>query len=132
LTKDARFATFHDRKENEDELDRLIEEWTMNSTAEEIMTIMQKVGVPAGVVENAQDLTEDPQLIERGHFWNIDGHSEMGSFLYLGQPYTMSKTPPEPRLPSPCLGEHTEYICRQFLGMSDTEFLEMVNAGVFE
>jgi benzylsuccinate CoA-transferase BbsF subunit len=132
LINDARFATFQDRKENEDELDKLIEEWTMNSSPEEIMTLMQKEGVPAGVVENAQDLTRDPQLKERGHFWNIDGHSEMGSFLYLGQPYTMSKTPPEPRLPSPCLGEHTEYVCRQFLGMSDTEFLALVNTGVFE
>jgi benzylsuccinate CoA-transferase BbsF subunit len=130
--KDARFATFQARKENEDELDGLIEERTVHFTAEEIMASMQKAGVPAGVVENAQDIVEDPQLKERGHFWTIEGHSELGAFLYLGQPHIMSKTPPKPSLPSPCLGEHTEYVCRQFLGMSDTEFLELVNTGVFE
>ena len=131
-TKDARFATLQDRKQNEDELDKLVEEHTSQFTAEEIMTTMQSSGVPAGVVENAQDMLEDPQLRERGHFWVIDGHSEMGTLIYQGQPYTMSKTPPKPRMPSPCLGEHTEYVCRRFLGMSDEEFLELMSAGVFE
>jgi benzylsuccinate CoA-transferase BbsF subunit len=129
---DEKFATAQYRKKNEDELDSLIEEQTQKFSAEEMMSAMQSAGVPAGVVGNSNDVRNDPQLNARGHFWKIDGHSEMGSFLYLGQPYTMSKTPPEPRLPSPCLGEHTEYVCRQFLGISDKDFLELENDGDFE
>jgi crotonobetainyl-CoA:carnitine CoA-transferase CaiB-like acyl-CoA transferase len=129
---DERFATFEARKENEDELEKLIEERTSGAIAEELMISMQNAGVPAGLVENAQDMLEDPQLMGRNHYWTIDGHSEMGKSLYSGQPYTMSQTPPEPRMPSPCLGEHTEYICRHFLGISDEEFIDLVSSGVFE
>jgi benzylsuccinate CoA-transferase BbsF subunit len=131
-TKDVRFATFQSRKKNEDELNKLVEEWTLGLTAEEIMTSLQAAGVPAGVVENGQDMWQDPQLRERGHFQAIDGHSVIGRCRYSGQSYTMSKTPPEAWMPAPCLGEHTEHVCREFLGMSDEEFLELLNAGVFE
>ncbi len=132
LIQDTRFATLEDRKKNEEELDKLVGEYTSRYTAEEIMILMQGYGVPAGVVENAKDLLSDPQLKERGYFWPIDGHAEMGTFIYQGQPYTMSRTPPEARMPSPCLGEHTEYVCRKYLNMSDDEFLELMHAGVFE
>jgi len=33
---------------------------------------------------------------------------------------------------APCLGEHTEYVCTEILGMSNDEFLELYNTGVFE
>ena len=35
-------------------------------------------------------------------------------------------------MPAPCLGEHTEYICTRMLGMSDNEFVELMQEGVFE
>ena len=44
-TKDAKFSTAIGRKQNEDELERLIEEWTIGFTAEEVMNILQKNGV---------------------------------------------------------------------------------------
>ena len=46
----------------EDELDRRIGEWTKDFTAEQVMTMLQGAGVPAGVVETAEDLFKDPQL----------------------------------------------------------------------
>jgi hypothetical protein len=36
------------------------------------------------------------------------------------------------KLPSPCLGEHTELVCREFLGMNDEEFIGLLSDGVFE
>jgi len=35
-------------------------------------------------------------------------------------------------MPSPCLGEHTEYVCREILKLSDEEFIELLIDGVFE
>ena len=61
------------------------------------------------------------QLKARDYYWYLN-HKEMGPTLTLGQPFKLSKTPPEPRMPSPCLGEHSEYVCKQILGMSDEEF----------
>ncbi|GAG07423.1 unnamed protein product, partial [marine sediment metagenome] len=55
---DERFATLQERKQNEDELDRLIEGWTSGRTAEEVMETLQAAGVAAGVVQNARDVLE--------------------------------------------------------------------------
>jgi len=95
------------------------------------MALMQAAGIPAGVVKNAKDVFEDPQLNQRNYFWTLD-HSEMGPFAHLGQPFGLSETPAKPRLPAPCLGEHSEYICTKLLGMSDKEFVELLAMGTFE
>ena len=130
-SREPKFATFLSREENEDELDKLIEEWTITHTAEEVMALMQKEGVAAGIVETIQDLYEDPQLKHRNHFWVIN-HREMGPFSYFGQACKLSRTPAQPRMPSPCLGEHTEHVCREILGMPEPEFDQLLIEGVFE
>lgn len=129
-TKDARFSSLLARKENEDELNKLIEEWTVKFTAEQVMALMQNSGVAAGIVENACDLYHDPQLQARGLFWPKT-HREMGMLTHLGQASILSRTPAQPLMPAPCLGEHTEYVCREFLGISDIEFAELSQIGVF-
>lgn len=128
---DSRFSTLPARKLHEDEIDRLVEEWTCNYTADEVMTIMQTAGVASGVVKKPKDIREDVQLRERGFFWQMD-HRELGVFAHLGEAFRMSGTPAEPRKPAPCLGEDTYYACTTFLGLSDSEFAELMEAGVFQ
>lgn len=129
--KDPRFNTFAARKQNEDELNRMIGEWTAGLAAEEVMQRLQAAGVPAGVVENTADVYNDPQLRKRNLFWPME-HSEMGMFTHLGQSFQLSKTPSRAYSPSPLLGEHTEYVCTKILGMSDQEFIDLMQKGVFE
>ena len=131
LLKDIRFITLNDRKQNEEELNRLIEQWTAKQTPEELMERLQAVGVPSGVVKNTEDVYKDPQLAKRNIFWSME-HTEMGEFTHLGQSFQLSKTPAKPYSPSPLLGEHTEYICTEILGMSDEEFIDLMQKGVFE
>jgi benzylsuccinate CoA-transferase BbsF subunit len=128
---DPRFNTLLNRKKNEDKINELISEWTINFTPEEVMTQMQSAGVPAGVVKNTADIYDDPQLRERNLFWPLN-HPDMGLFTHLGQGFELSKTPAQAYMPSPRLGEHTEYVCTKILGMTDEEFVELVSAGVFE
>lgn len=130
-TKDSRFTTLPGRKQNEIELNRLVEQWTVNLSAEEVMNAMQSRGVAAGVLQTAEDLLNDPQLKHRNSFWWLD-HSELGTFPHAGQPFKLSKTPAQARLPSPCQGEHTAMVCKEILGISDEEFVELLNAGVLE
>jgi crotonobetainyl-CoA:carnitine CoA-transferase CaiB-like acyl-CoA transferase len=130
-TKDVKFSTFLGRKKNEVELDRHIEGWTANHRAEDVMAMMQAKGVNAGVVKKAEDLYQDPQLKKRNHFWVMD-HKELGPFSYLGEAAVLSETPAQPRLPSPCLGEHNEYVCKEILGMSEADFDQLVVEGVFD
>jgi crotonobetainyl-CoA:carnitine CoA-transferase CaiB-like acyl-CoA transferase len=119
------------RKENENALDALIETWTIGRAPEEVMAVLQTAGVPAGIVENAADIFEDPQLRARGLFWPME-HSEMGMFTHLGSSMVLSKTPAQASTPSPCIGEHNEYVLTKILGRTDEEFVELLVAGALE
>jgi len=124
-TKDPKFAALGARKENEDELDKLVGGWTKNHAAEELMTLLQQAGVPAGMVENAEDLFRDPQLQYRRHFIPLD-HAEMGTYHIGTAVFKLSKCSNEPRFAAPLLGEHNEYVLKEILGMSDDEIAELV------
>jgi benzylsuccinate CoA-transferase BbsF subunit len=130
LAQDPRFATLLERKKNEVELDRLIGEWTRHQPAEELMTGLQAVGVAAGIVQTTEDIMNDPQLKHRHHFWELE-HPEIGRHNYESPGFKLSKTPCNLDMPGPLLGQHTEYVCTQILGMSDAEFVELLEQGVF-
>jgi benzylsuccinate CoA-transferase BbsF subunit len=131
LATDPRYDTLQHRKENENALDALIETWTADRAPEEVMTVLQAAGVPAGIVENSADIFEDPQLRARGLFWPME-HSEMGMFTHLGSSMVLSKTPAQASTPSPCIGEHNEYVLTKILGKTDEEFVELLASGVLE
>lgn len=95
------------------------------------MEKLQAAGVPAGVVNKAPEVLNDPHLAYRHCFWALD-HAEIGMHHYEGVGFTLSKTLAEIRMPSPLLGQYTEYVCRELLGMSDEEFIDLLNHGVFE
>ena len=109
----------------------MINDWTQSLSAEEVMERLQEAGIPAGVASNAEDLTKDAQLKHREHFRVLE-HKELGDFPFVGQPSVLSETPYKVHMPSPCLGEHTEKVCTEMLGMSDEEFLQLLNDGVLE
>ena len=118
------------RKEREGELDRLIEEWTINYTPEEVVSQLQANGIAAGIVKNGKDILEDPQLRYRCHFAPLN-HPEIGQYRAEAVPGKLSETPSELRMAGPCLGEHTEYVCTHILGMPDDEFVELLSEGAF-
>jgi benzylsuccinate CoA-transferase BbsF subunit len=130
-TKDKKFATLSQRKKNEDELDRLVEEWAMKKSPEKVMMLMQKAGVAAGVVNDGEDLqTRDPQLKERGFYVYLD-HPEAGRIAHDGLTFALSATPGEIRR-APLLGEHNEYVYREVLGLSEDEVNQLITDGVLE
>lgn len=127
---DPRFTTILGRKENEEELDRLVQEWTSALSPEEVMNLLQQAGVAAGIVEKAEDLHRDPQFSHRHHFWVLN-HPVIGPHTYDAPGFRLSRTPAELRMPAPCLGEHNYYVCTELLGMRGEEFAELLQAGVF-
>jgi len=130
-SKEERFATFLGRKKNEEELDRLMEEWTINYSAEEVMFKMQGAGVSAGVVETAEDLHRDPQLKARHHLWTLK-HQEIGDSTYDSMGSNLSKTPAELNKAAHTLGEDNYHVYTQILGFSDEEFVEFLEQGLLE
>jgi crotonobetainyl-CoA:carnitine CoA-transferase CaiB-like acyl-CoA transferase len=128
-THDPKFATHENRKQNEDELDASINAWTADKDAYELMHTLQSKGVPAGVVQGARELLDDDEHIrERGYYVYLD-HPETGRAAYDGPPFKLSETPGSLRAPAPLLGEHTEYVCKEILGLGDEEIAELMVAG---
>lgn len=130
-TKNTKFSTLLNRRKNEDELDRLVGEWTRSFTAEEVMTMLQSEGVAAGVVQNAEDIQNDPQFKYRHHLQKLE-HPEIGWHSCDSLPFQLSETPAELKTSAPCLGEHTHYVFTKMLNISDKEFVELDAAGAFE
>lgn len=128
---DPRFATLAARKAHEDELDQAIGEWTAGFTPQEVMTKLQAAGVRAGMVQTVGDLFSCPQLLHRGQ-WQALAHPELDSYEYEAPPFLLSETPAEIRRPSPCLGEHNDYVFGELLGMSRAEIEQLKAEAVFD
>jgi benzylsuccinate CoA-transferase BbsF subunit len=128
---DASFDANEKRLAGKARLKELMVAWTRKSDAFDLMKRLQENGVPAGVVQNAQHLVErDEQLAARGNLKTVE-HAIMGPVVYNGPPSTLSKTPG--RIASaPLLGEHTEYVLKDLLGMSDEEVAKLQEAGALE
>ncbi len=128
-TRRKRFATLSSRLENAEELDRLVEEWTREHTAEQVMTLLQQQGVAAGVVQNASDLANDPQLKARGFFIELD-HPELGKTISDATPIKLSDTPAKYSRSAPVSGQDNHYVYCELLGMSEDELTELGEQGV--
>ena len=132
LIDDPRFATLLARKENEEELDRLVNEWTVNHSAEEVMDMMQAAGVAAGVVETGEDLLDkDPQYKHRQTFREVE-YPGIGKYrTQVGAHFLLSKYAYDIKR-APLLGEHNEYVLKELLGIPDDEFDKLVKEGVID
>jgi benzylsuccinate CoA-transferase BbsF subunit len=129
LANNTRFASLSDRKQNEDELDRLVEKWTLKHTPQEVMNLMQSSGVAAGVVSNGKDQAEDPQLAHYNYFEEME-HPTVGRIpFYHGPPFRLSDTPYEIDRAT-LIGEHNDYVYTQLLGIPDEEWVQLINEGV--
>jgi len=126
---DDRFDSMLSRRENQDDLDALIEAWTRPQLAHDVMHLLQKAGVPAGVVQNHKDLTErDEQLAHRRMFPRVV-HPKLGEFPMDGQPINLSETPGGIRRHGPLWGEHTGSILGDLLGYDAATIETLAAAG---
>ena len=130
LAEDPRFVTLLARKENEEELDKLVNEWTISRSAEEVMNMMQAAGVAAGVVATGEDLLDhDPQFKHRQTFVELE-YPGIGKYrTQIGAHFMLSKYTCELK-PAPLLGEHNEYVFKEILGMPDDEYDKLVKEEV--
>ena len=113
-----------------DRLDDLIETRTRTEDHLELAERLQRAGVAAGPVHDAEGVVDrDAQLAARGHWVRLE-HEEMGETLYNALPFRLSRTPTELSVQAPMLGEHTEEVCREVLGLDDDRIQELLDQGV--
>jgi benzylsuccinate CoA-transferase BbsF subunit len=122
--EDKSFITFSGRLKNKARLDSLIEGWTKEHTAEEVMALLQGEGVAAGVVQNASDLAKDPQLKERGFFVELD------KTVSEATPIRLSHAPAKYRRMAPTLGQDNDHVYGELLGMGEGELVNLKKQGI--
>ncbi len=126
--KEERFSDAFNRWHNQEELDRLIGDWTKTHTNFEVMEILQPAGVAAGPTLNMEEMVNTPHLKERG-FYIAPDHPEVGEKVLAGFPWKLGDNLAKVE-PAPTLGQDNEYVFCELLGMSDEEFATLVGEGV--
>jgi crotonobetainyl-CoA:carnitine CoA-transferase CaiB-like acyl-CoA transferase len=129
--EDDTFDTLKGRLENQDILDKHIENWTRVQNGNQLQHRLLEEGVPAGMVHDARGTIEDPQLAQQD-FWEYLDHPEVGLTLYNKVPMRFSKTPAIMETAAPLLGEHTYEVLTEFLGYNNVEYEEMKKKKVFK
>ncbi len=120
LGSDARFATLTARKENEAALEEIVTAWTQEISAAEATQNLQQVGIPAYPSLDAIDMVNSPHVGARDYFVELE-HPEVGTRRHMGIPWTMPRTPCEIRRPAPCLGQDTDAVLAEIVGLSQDE-----------
>ena len=121
-----KFATLLGRKQHEDELEECLSGWTRTLPAEQIADLLQARGVPAGVIQSAEDvLDHDPHLRARQFYQYLD-HPEAGHNAYDGLPQRLSRTPGRISAPAPLLGEHNDYVMSTLLDVPGERLAELL------
>lgn len=119
-TNADRFRDGLSRWRNQEELDRLIQEWTSQRSHYEATEILQKAGVMAAPTLNMQEVAEDRHLLEREFHFDVD-QPGLGTWRLTALPWRLSDVPPGNYEHAPELGEHNDYVFRVLLKMSPEE-----------
>jgi formyl-CoA transferase len=98
-----------------DEIFDTIEAWAIRYTKFELMDILNKEDIPCGPILSMKDLLEDDALYATGNLVKVD-HPERGEYVTIGQPVKLSDNEVKVER-SPLLGEHTDEILTDVLGL---------------
>ena len=129
LGEDERFATHNARGQNQTELDQLIAEWSATMTSAELEELLNEHAVPNGKIFTAPDMLVDPHFAAREAIVTL-AHPLLGDFPMQNVVPKLSDTPGEVRWVGPDLGEHTDEVLQELLGLDDAARAELRARGV--
>ena len=104
MAQHPNYHTNADRIANRDVMTGRINDATLKRDKADLLAACEKHGVPAGPINNLQEVFDDPQIVSRGMQIELDGVPSVRS------PILFSKAALNHPRPSPKLGEHTEEI----------------------
>jgi crotonobetainyl-CoA:carnitine CoA-transferase CaiB-like acyl-CoA transferase len=130
LANDERYATNVNRVRNRDTIIPLISTLTIRRKAKDWLSTLEKLGVPAGPVNNVGDVFASDQVKARDMKVQIKHPTAgEGHVAVIGNPLKLSDTPVTYNRAPPLLGEDTDRILKE-LGMADDEIDQLQKSGV--
>ncbi|MEN1832429.1 CaiB/BaiF CoA-transferase family protein [Pseudomonas lijiangensis] len=126
---DPRFQTNKLRVANRAELIPLIRQVTVFRTTAQWVEALEVAGVPCGPINDLAQVFADPQVQARGLAIEMP-HALGGSVAQVASPIRLSETPVEYRRAPPLLGEHTQEVLQNILGLKAEEVQALREAGV--
>jgi crotonobetainyl-CoA:carnitine CoA-transferase CaiB-like acyl-CoA transferase len=128
--QDPKFRTLYLRMRNRQELDSHLTRWTIERSAEDVMMTLQAAQVAAGLVANGADLCHrDPQLKARGFWPTVKSVGDKTTHV-TGIPFKISSGSGSIRSAGPEVGEHSDYVLGEILGLTAAQREELLKAGV--
>ena len=127
--EDERFATMPARVRNRDLVDAMLEPVFAEGTVKNWITILQSAHVPVSPIESVADALADPHTLALDMVTSVD-HPVAGAVRSLNVPYSLSDTPARITSPPPSLGQHTQIVLGEVLGMSSCDIDRLRAEGV--
>ncbi|XVV10189.1 CaiB/BaiF CoA transferase family protein [Actinoplanes sp. CA-131856] len=127
-TADPRLARMAGRCEHMDEVDELVAAWTRGLTKAELEAVLKGVRIPYAPVVTLPELLDDPHVRARGVLREVT--DDRGTFTTLGSPLFLSDSPMVEPARAGHLGEHTDEVLRDELGLSPGEIAKLHETGV--
>ena len=128
LADDPRYVTNAARKANRPSLIATLQDAFLTKSYEAWEAILLPAGIPMGAINTIDKIVEHAQVAARGVLVEST-HPVAGTIQVVGPPVRMSETPGSVRTAAPLLGEHTDDVLRQRLGLTDAEITRLREAG---
>ena len=129
FAKDPRLASIAERRKNQDEVWKKLNEFAANYTKRELMATLNDLDVPCGPIMGTADLADDEHVSGRQMWVELD-HPQRGKWFNVGMPIKLSAS--KPRIErSPLLGEHTDQVLQEVLGYDEAKIKALKQAGAF-
>jgi crotonobetainyl-CoA:carnitine CoA-transferase CaiB-like acyl-CoA transferase len=128
LAVDLRVADNAGRVKHEAEIDAVIEAWTRANDSSAVLATLDKISVPGGSIYSVADMFTDPHYQARELFETVEVGS--GTLKIPAITPKLSATPGRTDSAGPTLGEHTDEVLKQLLGMTEAQLAELREGGV--
>ncbi len=126
--QDPRFATVEARLANQDALESLVQQWTSGLEVEEVVEMLQAVGVPAAPVFDSAEVMDDPHLRERGFVAPLE-HPVAGNRPVLSLPWAVDGQRGDTLRPAPRFGQHNDWVLKELLSVPEDEYERLHASG---
>ena len=129
LAADPRFETNARRVASYDALRSVLAPLLHARTVDEWMSALTEAGIPCGRVRTVAEALDNPQVAARGLLLEVD-HPSIGFGKYVGSPIHLDDAGRGSTRPPPLLGEHTDEVLRERLGLAPEEVTGLRRDGV--